>query len=67
MKYLKNNFKIQDSLVAFIADGMGEIDYLIPLLNEPYEEKVKYFNYFLNPIIYKKFSNSDFYSKIVKT
>ena len=40
MKYLKNNFKIQDSLVAFIADGMGEIDYLIPLLNELYEEKV---------------------------
>ena len=67
MKYLKNNFKIQDSLVAFIADGMGEIDYLIPLLNELYEEKKLNISIiFLNPIIYKKFSNSDFYSKIVK-
>lgn len=39
MKKLKDNFKFKDSLVVFIADGMGEIDYLAPLLNELYEEK----------------------------
>lgn len=65
MNKLKNTFSFKDNLLVFVTDGMGEFDFLAPLLNELYEEKnLKITICFMNPLIYQKFLNSRFYLKI---
>jgi hypothetical protein len=67
MKKLKKEFKFNDDLLIFITDGMGELDFLIPLLNELYEEKnLKITMLFMNPLIYKNFLKSSFCIKVFK-